>query len=66
MRELNEQEMNQVTGGSRALSDVSSLQLTGPQANAAMAAARAHLATIQGELDALNVNEQIWSSVTGS
>lgn len=66
MRELNEQEMDQVTGGSRGLSEVLSLQPSGLPANEAMAVARAHLASIQGELNALNVNEQIWSSVTGS
>jgi hypothetical protein len=68
MRELIEQEMQRVTGGS-ASNGPGSVPAIGPLivgGDPARVVAAAHLATIQSELDALNVNEQIWSSLSDS
>lgn len=66
MRELNDQEMDGVSGGSLGFTGAASFQPTDPYSGEAMAAARAHLANLQSELDALNVKEHIWSSLSDS
>lgn len=77
MRELTSREMEQVsgghgTGGGNVVFGMGghglpgSLRPLAPGTAVGRATALAHLATIQGELDALNVQEQIWSSLSHS
>lgn len=63
MRELTSTEMAQVVGGH---GQARGLHLLAPGTAVDRDVALAHLATVQGELDALNVQEQIWTSLSHS